>query len=114
YTFSCTRNHRTSSYVCLAMARSPPQSTLFPYTTLFRSAQGVGGRSDRARPAFIGQDQHQIAVLHPDIVGREIRHVSLEGPVGLRDRKSTRLNSSHVKTSYAVFCLRKKTKHDSM
>src|SRR5439155_14787045 len=72
------------------MIRRPPRSTLFPYTTLFRSSNGP--RSPRPRPAARGG--------------------SAEGP-GPRyrsDRKSTRLNSSHVAISYAVFCLKKKKK----
>src|SRR2546430_4389466 len=79
------------------MIRRPPRSTLFPYTTLFRSragAQDAGGRRRRVRE----------------------RHARLRGlddagglPAGLvRDRKSTRLNSSHSQISYAVFCLKKK------
>src|SRR3989442_8708281 len=74
------------------MIRRPPRSTLFPYTTLFRSrprCQVVPGASDRdvASPATVN-------------------------PAGARDedRKSTRLNSSHVRISYAVFCLKKKKK----
>src|SRR6478672_13418397 len=68
------------------MIRRPPRSTLFPYTTLFRS------RPDR-RPPAAGRRGGQ-----PD----RARH--------RRDRKSTRLNSSHDQTSYAVFCLKKKNK----
>src|SRR5204863_909806 len=66
------------------MLRRPPRSTLFPYTTLFRSA--------------LVSDQPRKPVLHLDTVGDR---------TGL-DRKSTRLNSSHVEISYAVFCLKKK------
>src|SRR5215217_9035062 len=77
------------------MIRRPPRSTLFPYTTLFRSRAGrplLRGRSDqRGRPA------RRIAPRHLDL-----------GPA--RDRKSTRLNSSHANISYAVFCLKKKKK----
>src|SRR5215813_12903352 len=65
------------------MIRRPPSSTLFPYTTLFRSRADRGPRA-HARP-----------------------HVPLQ-PADPRDRKSTRLNSSHVRISYAVFCLKKK------
>src|SRR2546422_4530897 len=74
------------------MIRRPPRSTLFPYTTLFRSLEIAGGRS-RGRvnePAYV-----PIPV---------IRHKQ-----SIRDRKSTRLNSSHGYISYAVFCLKKKT-----
>src|SRR2546430_5045724 len=73
------------------MIRRPPRSTLFPYTTLFRS-HGLRGRAGRRRVALRrGQRQHD-----------------LEGP--RQDRKSTRLNSSHSQISYAVFCLKKKKK----
>src|SRR2546427_2961504 len=69
------------------MIRRPPRSTLFPYTTLFRSeARGI-------RKVFASGDGQPLEVL---------RGVSL-------DRKSTRLNSSHSQISYAVFCLKKKT-----
>src|SRR6266704_5802091 len=64
------------------MIRRPPRSTLFPYTTLFRSGQPVAGLRDG--------------------LARAVREP------GWRDRKSTRLNSSHVSISYAVFCLKKK------
>src|SRR6266511_2100202 len=66
------------------MIRRPPRSTLFPYTTLFRSRSPPCGPTEHARAAFPAG--------------------------GLQDRKSTRLNSSHVKISYAVFCLKKKKK----
>src|SRR3989442_5105425 len=76
------------------MIRRPPRSTLFPYTTLFRSgARARGGAAEEARPDRAqGRDR-----------GRAQEHD--------RDRKSTRLNSSHVRISYAVFCLKKKKKH---
>src|SRR5256885_8366788 len=78
------------------MIRRPPRSTLFPYTTLFRSI-------DRTR-ARVELDQREVA--HQIIVGV---HLPIEREVirGL-DRKSTRLNSSHLVISYAVFCLKKK------
>src|SRR5690349_22558083 len=79
------------------MIRRPPRSTLFPYTTLFRSVCPAG----RARPP-----RHARAVgLRQDDGGGRARAVARRGP---RDRKSTRLNSSHVEISYAVFCLKKK------
>src|SRR2546429_3310158 len=68
------------------MIRRPPRSTLFPYTTLFRSPRG--GRRSRAR----------------------YRRAFFDGPDRAVDRKSTRLNSSHGYISYAVFCLKKKKK----
>src|SRR5438309_5988295 len=72
------------------MIRRPPRSTLFPYTTLFRSAAVPHpGRSASA------------SVLLP-------QDVAEHDPAGLEDRKSTRLNSSHSSISYAVFCLKKK------
>src|SRR5205807_9996985 len=92
-----------------SMLRRPPRSTLFPYTTLFRSD---------VEPA-LGR-QSVWVVEHPDQV--DVLFVRLQDPVGLgadltaedelvnRDRKSTRLNSSHLVISYAVFCLKKKKK----
>src|SRR3712207_7417680 len=73
------------------MIRRPPRSTLFPYTTLFRSEPGVLRGSVQLRPHAIG------------------REPALPADRGdTRDRKSTRLNSSHANISYAVFCLKKK------
>src|SRR5258705_10027222 len=78
------------------MIRRPPRSTLFPYTTLFRSLWlEVGAENTRG----LGP----VHELHEAVVG-----LGLE-PLELRDRKSTRLNSSHLGISYAVFCLKKKT-----
>src|SRR3712207_8756023 len=95
------------------MIRRPPRSTLFPYTTLFRSLalpaapRELDGGLDRdvAAPAalplgfnlFLGG--HRVVEVH----GADLIH-----PVGEGDRKSTRLNSSHANISYAVFCLKKK------
>src|SRR2546427_6827179 len=94
------------------MIRPPPRSTLFPYTTLFRSAslQPLRSRAGRARlgepagpvPPLRGSAAHATA----DPEGR--RGAALT-PVWQPDRKSTRLNSSHSQISYAVFCLKKKT-----
>src|SRR3712207_6973704 len=94
------------------MIRRPPRSTLFPYTTLFRS-----GRADRGeeelRPAHAGDhhpdrhhnvDRDELAVGEPEPVPEPPREAV---PA---DRKSTRLNSSHANISYAVFCLKKKKK----
>src|SRR2546427_1101865 len=72
------------------MIRRPPRSTLFPYTTLFRSHPRNGGRGARGARADLP---------------RRTRGRSARAP---RDRKSTRLNSSHSQISYAVFCLKKK------
>src|SRR3989442_9492409 len=81
------------------MIRRPPRSTLFPYTTLFRS--GLEFKGDR--DGFPGKDE--VADYFEDYV-RQIK-----APVRT-DRKSTRLNSSHVRISYAVFCLKKKKMKD--
>src|SRR5438067_3959397 len=80
------------------MIRRPPRSTLFPYTTLFRSEPGVRlGRDVRgAWPVGVGRDSVRLSAR----LGGKHLHV--------QDRKSTRLNSSHVSISYAVFCLKKK------
>src|SRR3989442_10667605 len=78
------------------MIRRPPRSTLFPYTTLFRSIHGV----DAPRDAGPARDHGASGLRH-----RGPRHARLRV-----DRKSTRLNSSHVRISYAVFCLKKKKK----
>src|SRR3712207_7639157 len=91
------------------MIRRPPRSTLFPYTTLSRSAEGrtrayVGGRSATAGDlqeigaavlSFYGQHEHRRLTL-------------ASSQLEILDRKSTRLNSSHANISYAVFCLQKK------
>src|SRR5438876_8229304 len=81
------------------MLRPPPRSTLFPYTTLFRST----GASDDD-PSGIGTYSHRMAA--PTV------RVAVDGPGNPNggDRKSTRLNSSHPSISYAVFCLKKKKK----
>src|SRR3712207_8511439 len=92
------------------MIRRPPRSTLFPYTTLFRSVlrhvvpRGAGAQHQRAlalpvQPAAVTAGMpHRAAEL---LEARQVRRD--------RDRKSTRLNSSHANISYAVFCLKKKT-----
>src|SRR3712207_7233213 len=84
------------------MIRRPPRSTLFPYTTLFRSVDEVGGGR--------GDDHHHAHDEDPD----EELHLRGRGRDGEQDegdedRKSTRLNSSHANISYAVFCLKNKT-----
>src|SRR2546422_10801042 len=87
----------SSVFFFFLMIRRPPRSTLFPYTTLFRSCAGhrAGGVAGRAR----------------DGAGGEAGNLRRCGPgAGRVDRKSTRLNSSHGYISYAVFCLKKKKK----
>src|SRR5690349_23775616 len=92
------------------MIRRPPRSTLFPYTTLFRSGRdGIrGGPGGRRGPDSRSPERHvpDQAEDRGDRPGndRHPRHGLAE------DRKSTRLNSSHVEISYAVFCLKKKKK----
>src|SRR5690349_23814466 len=81
--------------------RRPPRSTLFPYTTLFRSAAGPGA----AAPAHVRGEQ-----LTQEESGEHAGQETVPAPVSRGDRKSTRLNSSHVEISYAVFCLKKKKK----
>src|SRR2546427_3136525 len=86
------------------MIRRPPRSTLFPYTTLFRSthdaADALGDLGTEARFA--------LPALYEAIEGNEWScQLAIESAIK-RDRKSTRLNSSHSQISYAVFCLKKK------
>src|SRR2546430_11251602 len=92
------------------MIRRPPRSTLFPYTTLFRSRGAHVGRADRvgrdAAPAALQRD-HLGQALQA-VLGRDIGGLVRRGPQPVQDRKSTRLNSSHSQISYAVFCLKKK------
>src|SRR2546429_1503190 len=89
------------------MIRRPPRSTLFPYTTLFRSADGFGLLSGNLIVGGGGgDDREQIGEFLDDLVGRG-HQVNRVRPTR-SDRKSTRLNSSHGYISYAVFCLKKK------
>src|SRR3712207_8164323 len=83
------------------MIRRPPRSTLFPYTTLFRSPlREQPAQEHRAVQPVDAADQGR--GLHPALIAHlHVRHA-------LEDRKSTRLNSSHANISYAVFCLKKK------
>src|SRR2546426_3178590 len=96
------------------MIRRPPRSTLFPYTTLFRSLLIVEFHGDLELAARARHRAHhpapELAVSHP-LTGRVARRVlrGLDLPIQL-DRKSTCLNSSHLVISYAVFCLKKKKK----
>src|SRR5258707_11018652 len=92
------------------MIRRPPRSTLFPYTTLFRS-EDVGDAGRRG-DAAIG-DERRSRHVRGVVRGEEQNHASdllrrSEPAHRDRDRKSTRLNSSHANISYAVFCLKKK------
>src|SRR2546430_6860943 len=80
------------------MIRRPPRSTLFPYTTLFRSPEDAISSPAAAKTSFTSAGSHVDA--SPSACGK--------------DRKSTRLNSSHSQISYAVFCLKKKKKKTSI
>src|SRR5690348_18071024 len=89
------------------MIRRPPRSTLFPYTTLFRSGEQRGlaqPRDRRGAPAPAADGRGSDVRGHPRQVVLGLAHVTPSPS----DRKSTRLNSSHPSISYAVFCLKKK------
>src|SRR3712207_8919732 len=92
------------------MIRRPPRSTLFPYTTLFRSRKRT--RDETGHPDVRGRVDHADLVVPelPDVnaVAVPARHQMVRQRA--QDRKSTRLNSSHANISYAVFCLKKKTR----
>src|SRR2546426_6998193 len=96
------------------MIRRPPRSTLFPYTTLFRSSGSapvrspneLPGCSDLAPDKDPNSERFRIEVIQVPLAHPEQAHV-VSKPA---DRKSTRLNSSHLVISYAVFCLKKKKK----
>src|SRR5689334_23545236 len=89
------------------MIRPPPRSTLFPYTTLFRSEE----IADVVAQVFLGDGgdvggQHDPEAVAADLPTHDLFGIGID--VAARDRKSTRLNSSHSSISYAVFCLKKK------
>src|SRR3712207_8096499 len=91
------------------MIRRPPRSTLFPYTTLFRSQDFPGGFYELCFAIAKGdRDQKNIVWAYDEL--QNILNVKIRSPEELLDRKSTRLNSSHANISYAVFCLKKKKK----
>src|SRR3712207_7075552 len=97
------------------MIRRPPRSTLFPYTTLFRSSSRGGSRADVAISWRTNTDGSTLLVrtflaVTSDFVARDLRFIDRDA----QDRKSTRLNSSHANISYAVFCLKKKTTYPQM
>src|SRR3712207_7416012 len=95
------------------MIRRPPRSTLFPYTTLFRSRAIADSALDQDSDI---PSMHQVAAVARTArteAGSVARPAEIEHErttIGLLDRKSTRLNSSHANISYAVFCLKKKKK----
>src|SRR5690606_41982611 len=88
---------------CCSMLRRPPRSPLFPYTTLFRSGDAMAGK---------GKPSTKKGLTYADAGVHFETHNALVTQIFKKDRKSTRLNSSHVKISYAVFCLKKKKKRD--
>src|SRR3712207_8125138 len=99
------------AYFFLLMIRRPPRSTLFPYTTLFRSQ--IDAAREIVGPALVSV-QNQFSPGYRSSAD-ELAHCAEHGltfipwsPFGGVDRKSTRLNSSHANISYAVFCLKKK------
>src|SRR3712207_7241769 len=100
------------SFVFFLMIRRPPRSTLFPYTTLFRSVPSGPSAlhillSDLLRAERAGEEVLRVEErLAPE-------EAELRPPRPVQDRKSTRLNSSHANISYAVFCLKKKKKQIS-
>src|SRR5689334_24477891 len=90
--------------------RRPPTSTLFPYTTLFRSGGEAGQVAHDVVLELLRLGHRRAPMLR---VGDHVAHVEVvrqDARVVLQDRKSTRLNSSHSSISYAVFCLKKKTR----
>src|SRR3712207_8926913 len=92
------------------MIRRPPRSTLFPYTTLFRSEMLLAELAP-----LVGAQQAILYIAELDRdrkVLKELATYADANPGERRDRKSTRLNSSHANISYAVFCLKKKTSTD--
>src|SRR5262245_64011261 len=93
----------TDYLLSLAMIRPPQRSTLFPYTTLFRSALPDGVLGFR-EGGMLRRDLFELA--RGQVISQRIRR----DEITVRDRKSTRLNSSHLGISYAVFCLKKKKK----
>src|SRR3712207_9305549 len=101
----CRRRRGITTIFFFLMIRRPPRSTLFPYTTLFRSRHEGKPEPDR------GQQRREQDVADVCAVGVHVREPEQAGgdehEPG-RDRKSTRLNSSHANISYAVFCLKKK------
>src|SRR5438874_13273138 len=88
------------------LIRRPPRSTLFPYTTLFRSVRQQEENADRAGVKFLTATGQSAKGMYETF--KRFTDESLK--VSNIDRKSTRLNSSHVEISYAVFCLKKKKK----
>src|SRR5437868_9870474 len=102
------------------MIRQPPRSTLFPYTTLFRSTSTEINRQKRNQINHVRNQNKKLTVDQIVYINNKVLILRLEYRLcttlfsiltARRDRKSTRLNSSHVSISYAVFCLKKKKKY---
>src|SRR2546426_4826993 len=98
------------------MIRRPPRSTLFPYTTLFRSRdrhvprKALGRVPERVERRHLDRGRDRRSGGRVQRLDRKGEVVGCAGGDGEQDRKSTRLNSSHLVISYAVFCLKKKNK----
>src|SRR5204863_9423575 len=92
------------------MLRPPLRSTLFPYTTLFRSIKLPLFPKRALRKILFPAEVCGCNFLHVDLIRKKLQP---QTSAGKRDRKSTRLNSSHVEISYAVFCLKKKKKYNN-
>src|SRR5258707_10957836 len=97
------------------MIRRPPRSTLFPYTTLFRSQAQLRLLAGQMPPGEERRDHHEPGMGHAGD-GQRLDHAPMiDGVRALTlDRKSTRLNSSHANISYAVFCLKKKKRTNTL
>src|SRR5690625_7017622 len=97
-------------FFSILLIRSPPRSTLFPYTTLFRSAYLIALEEELTALEVEEEDKEKAQEVEETIESLpSADDVTLEDKE--KDRKSTRLNSSHVAISYAVFCLKKKKKN---
>src|SRR2546428_7505237 len=97
------------------MIRRPPRSTLFPYTTLFRSSRNpIGFLAVDQMPYHIERAERfgPLVPPHPMLAETIEQRPERGGSTSQQDRKSTRLNSSHDQISYAVFCLKKKKKNE--
>src|SRR2546430_10211092 len=94
------------------MIRRPPRSTLFPYTTLFRSAAWERAKAGRGQVVLVeGEPGEGKTRVLEELAGRARLDDATVAAARAVDRKSTRLNSSHSQISYAVFCLKKKKKN---
>src|SRR5438309_7780555 len=97
--------HYSCSFL-FSLLRHPPRSTLFPYTTLFRSRRYVSIVAKQGE--HVRRLQHLLGAVEEPCVDSPVERIGKALGRNRRDRKSTRLNSSHSSISYAVFCLKKK------